>query len=90
MVGFLMYFYDEDFEAYRLRRFMIDKDYQYLGYGKLSILELKKLIKENYNGKRLYTSVKLQNSIAKKLYQNVGFKNTGEIRWGEEILVVDL
>ena len=90
MVGFLMYFYDEDFEAYRLRRFMIDKDYHCLGYGRLSLLELKKLIKENYNGKRLYTSVKPQNDIAKKLYQNAGFKNTGEIRWGEEILAVDL
>lgn len=90
MVGFLMYFYDEDFKAYRLRRFMIDKDYQCNGYGKLTLLELKKLIKDNYNGKKLYTSVKPENSIAKKLYEDVGFEKTGEIRWGEEILVVNL
>jgi len=90
MVGFLMYFYDEDFKAYRLRRFMIDNDYQCNGYGKLALLELKKIIKDNYNGKKLYTSVKPKNTIAKKLYENVGFEKTGEIRWEEEILVVDL
>ena len=90
MVGFLMYFYDEAFKAYRLRRFMIDSDYQCNGYGKLALLELKKLIKANYNGEKLYTSVKPKNNIAKKLYENVGFKKTGEIRWEEEILVVDL
>jgi diamine N-acetyltransferase len=90
MVGFLMYLYDEDFKAYRLRRLMIDKDYQCHGYGKMALLELKKLIKDNCNGNKLYTSVKPQNNVAKKLYEKVGFKKTGELRWGEEILKVDL
>lgn len=90
MVGFLMYLYDEDFKAYRLRRFMIDKDYQSHGYGKMALLQLKKLIKENYAGNELYTSVKPKNNTAKKLYEKVGLKKTGEIRWGEEILKVDL
>lgn len=90
MVGFMMYLYDVDFKAYRLRRFMIDKEYQCHGYGKTALLELKKLIKYNYNGKQLYISVKPQNSVANKLYENVGFKKTGEMRWGEEILVTDL
>jgi diamine N-acetyltransferase len=90
MVGFLMYLYDEDFKAYRLRRFMIDTDYQRKGYGKLALLELKKLIKDKYNGDKLYTSVKPENNVAKDLYERVGFKGTGEIRWGEEILKVDL
>ena len=90
MVGFLMYLYDEDFKAYRLRRFMIDKDYQCNGYGKMALLELKKLIKVSNNGNILYTSVKPQNNVAKKLYEKVGFKKTGELRWGEEILKVDL
>lgn len=90
MVGFLMYLYDEDFKAYRLRRFMIDKDYQCNGYGTMALLELKKLIKYNYDGNTLYTSVKIQNNVAKKLYEKVGLKKTGEIRWGEEILKVDL
>jgi diamine N-acetyltransferase len=90
MIGFLMYLYDEDFEAYRLRRFMIDKDHQGKGYGKEALLELKKLIKEKYNGRKLYTSVKPQNSVAKKLYEKIGFTKTGEIRWEEEILIVEL
>ncbi len=90
MVGFLMYLYDEDFKAFRLRRFMIDKDYQCNGYGKMALLELKKLIKANDKANILYTSVKPQNNVAKKLYEKVGFKKTGELRWGEEILKVDL
>ncbi len=90
MVGFLMYLYDENFKAYRLRRFMIDKDYQRNGYGKRALLELKKLIKNKYDGDKLYTSVKPENNVAKNLYERVGFKRTGEIRWGEEILKVDL
>lgn len=90
MVGFLMYLYDEDFKAHRLRRFMIDKDYQRNGYGKLALLKLKELIKNKYDGDKLYTSVKPQNNVTKCLYERVGFKETGEIRWGEEILKVDL
>lgn len=90
IVGFMMYLYDEDFEAYRLRRFMIDKDYQGQGYGKMALLELKKIIKDKYNGNKLYTSVKPYNNIAKKLYKKVGFRETGEMRWKEDILVVDL
>jgi diamine N-acetyltransferase len=90
MIGFMMYLYDEDFKAYRLRRFMIDKDYQHQGFGKMALLELKKLIKDKYNRNKLYTSVKPHNNDAKKLYENVGFNKTGEIRWGEEILAVDL
>jgi diamine N-acetyltransferase len=90
MVGFLMYFYDEDFKAYRLRRFMIDKDFQGHGYGKMALLELKKIIKDNYDGDKLYTSVKPENNVAKKLYEKSGFKKTGELRWDEEILKVDL
>lgn len=90
MIGFLMYLYDEDFKAYRLRRFMVDKDYQRKGYGKLALLKLKELIKNKYDGDKLYTSVKPQNNVAKCLYERVGFKETGEVRWGEEILKVDL
>jgi diamine N-acetyltransferase len=90
MVGFLMYLYDEDFKAYRLRRFMIDKNHQCKGYGKRALLELKKLIKDKYSGDKIYTSVKAQNKVAKKLYEKVGFKKTGEQRWGEEILKVEL
>jgi diamine N-acetyltransferase len=90
MVGFLMYLYDEDFKAYRLRRFMIDKDYQCNGYGERALLELKKLMKDRYNEDKLYTSVKPQNNIAKKLYEKVGFIKTGEECWGEEILILAL
>lgn len=90
MVGFLMYLYDKDFKSYRLRRFMIDKDYQCNGYGTLALLELKRLIKDKYDSDTLYTSVKPENNVAKSLYKKVGFKNTGEIRWGEEILKVDI
>jgi len=90
MVGFLMYLYDEDFKSYRLRRFMIGKDYQGNGYGTLALTELKRLIKDNYVSDTLYTSVKPENTAAKSLYEKVGFKNTGEMRWGEEILKVDL
>lgn len=67
-----------------------DKDYQRNGYGKLSLLELKNIIKNKFDGDKLYTSVKPENNVAKNLYERVDFKWTGEIRWGEEILKVDL
>jgi diamine N-acetyltransferase len=87
MVGFLMYLYDEDFSAYRLRRFMIDKNHQRRGYGRQALLELIRLVRHKHRGKILYTSVKPQNSAAIKLYESVGFKKTGEMKWGEEIMM---
>ncbi|MBS4536992.1 GNAT family N-acetyltransferase [Clostridium sp. D2Q-11] len=65
-------------------------DFQEQGYGKTSLLKLINFIKYDHNGKQLYTSVKPQNKIAKTLYESVGFRKTGEIKWNEEILVVDI
>ena len=90
MIGFLMYDFDPETSRWELSRFMIDKKYQRKGYGNVSMIHLVKFMKEKLGNIKFYLSVEPQNLIAQKLYENIGFKKTGEIMWHEEVMVIEL
>lgn len=77
LVGFMMLGYYEEREQYTLWKFMIDEKYQNKGYGKQALaLGIQYLI-ENFHVKSVYTGVAFGNTVAKKLYESLGFRETG-------------
>jgi diamine N-acetyltransferase len=78
MVGFTMYGYDYNAKAYELCRFMIDHRYQKKGYGKSALKLVIEEMKNIKDCKEIKLSTNPLNSVAIKLYESFGFKNTGE------------
>ena len=74
-----------DPEIYWIFHFMIDKDFQNQGYGKqalnLAIAEIVQL-----KAKKIYTSHKLKNKIAGRLYQKLGFKYIRSLEDGDLLM----
>jgi diamine N-acetyltransferase len=87
MVGFVMFGFDEDDQKYYLGRLMIDEKYQGKGYGKAATLEVIERLKQDENCREIYLSFAPENVNAEKLYQNIGFKRTGETNEYGEILM---
>ncbi|MDQ0228691.1 GNAT family N-acetyltransferase [Metabacillus niabensis] len=90
MVGFLMYGRDPETQRMEMCRLMIDKNYQGKGYGKEAVIKLIVLIRNTYGNIEFYTSAEPENVRALKLYEDVGFKKTGEIMWDEAVLKIQL
>lgn len=97
-VGFVMIGYgelpDDDNPAiakgnYSVWRFMIDKNYQRMGYGKAAMELVLDYIRTFPCGRAEYCflSYEPENTVAKKLYNSFGFRENGELD-GEEIIAV--
>ncbi len=83
MVGFTMYGFSFKDNFYELCRFMIDHKYQNKGYGYISLLKIIDEMKKFQNCHEIFLSFDPQNDIAKKLYEKVGFKDTGMLNEDE-------
>ena len=92
MVGYTLYFFSaadkddpEDEGCYYICRFMIDRRYQGKGFGKQGMLKVLEHIKSFPHGKAdiVVLSYEQENTVAKKLYESLGFVETGEIDDGE-------
>ncbi|MFA9559495.1 GNAT family N-acetyltransferase [Evansella sp. AB-rgal1] len=87
IIGFTMYGYAEQQGYYELCRIMIDYKFQGNGYGteaiQLIISEMKKI--EDCND--IYLSTDPENSKGKRVYEKIGFINTGKLVDGEELFV---
>ena len=81
MVGFILYDFDESLPGWSMSRFMIGRQYQGKGYGKRAVLEFLDYFKKNHNADKLYISVSLKNTIARKMYSDIGFKEIKEIEY---------
>ena len=64
---------------YTLWKFLIDKHYQNRGYGKEALRLAIKYLVETFGVSEIYTGVALGNAVAKKLYNSIGFVETGVI-----------
>lgn len=78
VIGFTMLRNFEE-NSYFLWEFAIDKNFQGKGLGKKSLEELISFLKKEYNLKILTTTYIFGNEKAKKLYENLGFKEIGII-----------
>lgn len=81
MIGFVLYDYDETFPGWSMSRFMIGKQHQGKGYGKQAVIEFLDRFKAQHDADKIYISVSLDNPVARKLYSNIGFKETKEIEY---------
>ena len=78
IVGFAMYgAFGENPDAW-IDRIIINENYQGQGFGKLAMKELIKIVTEKYKISTVYLSFVEDNKVARKLYENIGFKFTGE------------
>lgn len=101
-VGFVMIgfnanaLYDDDLEImksnYLLWRLMIDAKYQKQGYGREAVKLALAFIRTWPCGQAEYcvTTYEPENNIARKLYQSLGFVETGEKDEGEDVAALKL
>lgn len=82
LVGFIMFGFYELRNQYTLWKFLIDEKYQNKGYGKIALLLGIEYMKKQHGIKEMYTGVAIDNNVAERLYQLVGFELTGLVENG--------
>ena len=84
-VGFAMLFEDFEKAEFGLWRFMIDKEHQGKGYGRAALELIIERVKNHPNATKMELSVVPENIGAIKLYENMGFVDTGRVEWEEKV-----
>ena len=72
-IGFLMLYDEPEKPEYFLWRFMIDKKYQKMGFGKAAINLLIEYVKKRPNANELFTSVVQESDGPQGFYERIGF-----------------
>lgn len=90
LIGFTMYGFSEEQNFFELCRIMIDRKYQGNGYGPKAILLVIEEMKKLDGCKEIYLSTEPENELGKKIYEKLGFVNTGRIVEGEELFCLQL
>jgi len=90
MVGFTMYGYSYEHQFYEICRLMIDYKYQKKGYGKVALLKVIEELKAIEECNEVYLCFDPENSMAKSLYENVGFIDTGKVITGKLLFKLTL
>ena len=86
MVGFVMYGYDREDNCYCIARMMIDKNHQGKGYGRAAMEEIIRRLRATPDCREVALSIEPENEVAQRLYESLGFKKTGEVAQGEEVM----
>ena len=86
IVGFIMMGYYEVKGYYTLWEFMIDRKFQNKGYGRQALKLGLEFVRGKFGPVDIYTGVTPGNTVAKKLYESVGFESTGLVELGMEEL----
>ncbi|MGE7933558.1 GNAT family N-acetyltransferase [Viridibacillus arvi] len=90
LIGFTMYGFSEEQNFFELCRIMIDRKFQGNGYGPRAILLVIEEMKKLEGCNEIYLSTEPNNKRGKKIYEKLGFKNTGRIVDGEELYCLKL
>jgi Acetyltransferases len=79
-------------DSYCILRLMIDTQYQNRGYGREAMVKVLEFIRTFPAGPARYCwiSYKEDNTVASKLYESLGFRESGEIVNDEQIAVLRL
>ena len=85
MVGFVMYRPEDHGLAkiWFIDRLMIGEGHQKKGYGRAAMCALIDRLRSQAGYTAILISFVPENAVAKKLYSDLGFKDTGEIEGGE-------
>lgn len=81
MVGFVLYDYDDTFPGWSMSRFMIGKQFQGKGYGKQAVIAFLDYFRRKHNADKIYISVSLENTVARRMYSSIGFKEIKEVEY---------
>jgi diamine N-acetyltransferase len=81
---------DDIVGPYYLWRLLIDHRFQRRGYGAATIDAVVRYLRTRPNAAALLTSCKSGDGSPQPFYLHYGFTKTGEMKWGEDILVLDL
>ena len=60
---------------------MTRKQFQGKGYGKQAAQAFLDYFKEKHNADKLYISVSLENTVARKMYASIGFEGIKEVEY---------
>lgn len=90
VVGFVMYGLDPDDGKHWIYRLMVDHKYQGNGYGKATMNEVIRMLREVSDCKEIFAGYKPQNLIAGSLLSSFGFRRTGQMLQGEYITRLDM
>ncbi|MDM5317250.1 GNAT family N-acetyltransferase [Fictibacillus sp. b24] len=90
LIGFTMYGYSPVMDYFELCRIMVDKKFQGNGYGKEAVQLVIEEMKKIDDCKEIYLSTDPKNKLGKRLYENLGFINTGKIVDNEELYVLKI
>lgn len=95
-VGFIMSARDDDHDyendtepCYFINRFMVDEEFQGRGFGKAAMEQFVQYLKSTWprgEAVHLYLGYKESNHAARKFYTGLGFAETGEIKYGDELV----
>jgi diamine N-acetyltransferase len=88
IVVFLLYGIDHEDGNYEIVRLMVDEKYQKNGYGKKAMEIIMEKIKEDKSHNKILISTDPRNIVGLNLYKKLGFKSTGKIIDGEEVLEI--
>ena len=81
---------DDIVGPYYLWRLLIDYRFQGRGYGAATIDAVVDYLRTRPNADVLLTSCKAGEGSPQPFYLHYGFEKTGEVKWGEDILRLDL
>lgn len=93
MVGFLMYGEDDvrkGDSSLWIIRLMIDEKFQGNDYGKSAMAALIKFFNDKYKQEEVFVSFVPDNLVARRLYESLGFTDTGKIEEGEIVYKLKL
>jgi len=85
-IGFVMYEYIGWQAAFNIPRFMIDERWQGHGYGAAALAGVIKTLKAERPDAGILISLMPYNVAARRLYERMGFVDTGEQIHGEDVL----
>ncbi len=89
IVGFVMYWFDEDRHQGHVERLMVDARFQGRGHGRAAMKEVLHRLWSRPDCQAIQTSVAHANVAAESLYASLGFRRTGEtVNDGEEAVML--
>jgi diamine N-acetyltransferase len=89
-VGFAMLSDDAEKPRYYLWRFMIDRRYQRMGFGKRAMDLVHEYVRTRPEGSRIYLSYVPADGGPGHFYKSIGYEDTGKVHGGEVEAVLAL
>jgi len=85
LVGFVMYCMDYKDNEYWIYRLLIDKAHQKKGFGRAAMQCVLSVLQQDKEHTKVYISFEPENTVAKDLYESLGFVPDGRVLYGEVV-----